>query len=344
MTKKLTEMNNKTFEQIKNLLIAAKSRIISSVNLEMVKAYFEIGRIIVEHEQAGQTKAEYGKAVLKELSARLTEEFGKGFSVRNLERMRLFYVKYEKTTTLSTNLDDNKFSLSWSHYVELLKLDDLARKFYEIEAINNHWGVREMNRQISSNLFERLAINKNDNEIKQLSKEGQIIEDPRDIIKEPYILEFLNLEHTKYSENELETKIIDNLESFLLELGKGFAFIGRQKRFSFENKHFYVDLVFYNRLLKCFVLIDLKIGEITHQDLGQMQMYVNYYDRFEKLKDENKTIGILLCKESDKAMVEITLPKDSNIYAKKYQLYLPTKEQLEEQINKVANSIKREPL
>ena len=344
MTKKLTEMNNKTFEQIKNLLIAAKSRIISSVNLEMVKAYFEIGRIIVEHEQAGQTKAEYGKAVLKELSARLTEEFGKGFSVRNLERMRLFYVKYEKTTTLSTNLDDNKFSLSWSHYVELLKLDDLARKFYEIEAINNHWGVREMNRQISSNLFERLAINKNDNEIKQLSKEGQIIEDPRDIIKEPYILEFLNLEHTNYSETELETKIIDNLESFLLELGKGFAFIGRQKRFSFENKHFYVDLVFYNRLLKCFVLIDLKIGEITHQDLGQMQMYVNYYDRFEKLKDENKTIGILLCKESDKAMVEITLPKDSNIYAKKYQLYLPTKEQLEEQINKVANSIKREPL
>ena len=217
----------------------------------------------------------------------------------------------------------------------MIKLDDLARKFYEIEAVKNYWGVREMNRQISSSLFERLAISKNDNEIKRLSSEGQIIENPDDIIKEPYVLEFLDLEHKKYSENELEEKIIDNLEHFLLELGKGFSFVGRQKRFSFENDHFYIDLVFYNRLLKCFVLIDLKLDKLKHQDLGQMQMYVNYYDRFEKLPEENPTIGILLCKEKNKAVVEMTLPEKSNIYAKEYQLYLPTKKQLEEQINKV---------
>jgi predicted nuclease of restriction endonuclease-like (RecB) superfamily len=217
----------------------------------------------------------------------------------------------------------------------LIGLDELSRQFYEVEAVKNHWGVREMERQITSKLFERLAISKDDKQIKLLAKDGQIIEKPEDIIKEPYILEFLGLENQKYTETELESKIINNLESFLLELGKGFAFMGRQKRFSFENQHFYVDLVFYNRLLKCFVLIDLKIGEIKHQDLGQMQMYVNYYDRFEKTEDENKTIGILLCGKKNEAVVEITLPKDSNIFAKEYQLYLPTKEQLEAQVRKV---------
>ena len=244
--------------------------------------------------------------------------------------MRKFYLCYSISQTASA-----EFKLSWSHYVLLIHLDDLSRKFYEIETVKSHWGVRELDRQISSQLFERLAISKNDAEISKLSSEGQIIENPDDIIKEPYVLEFLDLEHKKYSENELETKIIDNLEHFLLELGTGFAFVGRQKRFSFENKHFYVDLVFHNRLLKCFVLIDLKIGEITHQDLGQMQMYVNYYDRFEKLPEENPTIGILLCKKKNKTVVEMTLPEKSNIYAKEYQLYLPTKKQLEEQINKV---------
>lgn len=192
-----------------------------------------------------------------------------------------------------------------------------------------------MERQIMSELFERLAIGKNDDKIKQLSQKGQIIETPEDIMKEPYVLEFLGLENQKYTETELEARIIDNLEHFLLELGKGFSFVGRQKRFSFDNDHFYVDLVFYNRLLKCFVLIDLKLDKLKHQDLGQMQMYVNYYDRFEKLPEENKTIGILLCKTKNKAVVEITLPKDSNIFTKEYQLYLPSEKQLEEQITKV---------
>lgn len=254
MSQITSKQDSKIFSQIKELLQSAKSKIATSINTYMVQTYFEVGKIIVEHEQEGKEKAEYGKATLKDLSSKLTGEFGKGFSVRNLERMRLFYVKYSKTTTVSTNSKNLEFNLSWSHYVELLKLDDLARKFYEIEATKNYWGVREMNRQISSSLFERLAISKNDNEIKKLSNEGQIIENPDDIIKEPYVLEFLDLDHKKYSENELEEKIIDNLEHFLLELGKGFSFVGRQKRFSFENDHFYIDLVFYNRLLKCFVV------------------------------------------------------------------------------------------
>ena len=330
MTSQIISSDNQIFQQIKKLLHSAKSKIATSINTQMVKVYFEIGRIIVEYEQQGKEKAEYGKATLKILSKKLTKEFGRGFSERNLEYMRKFYLCYSISQTASAEL-----KLSWSHYVLLIHLDDLSRKFYEIETVKSHWGVRELDRQISSQLFERLAISKNDAEISKLSSEGQIIENPDDIIKEPYVLEFLDLEHKKYSENELETKIIDNLEHFLLELGTGFAFVGRQKRFSFENKHFYVDLVFHNRLLKCFVLIDLKIGEITHQDLGQMQMYVNYYDRFEKLPEENPTIGILLCKKKNKTVVEMTLPEKSNIYAKEYQLYLPTKKQLEEQINKV---------
>jgi predicted nuclease of restriction endonuclease-like (RecB) superfamily len=323
-------IQDKIFSQIKELLHSARVSIVSSVNIQMVHTYFEIGRVIVEHEQKGEERAKYGKSTLKDLSERLESEFGTGFSVRNLEYMRKFYICYSKSQTLSA-----KFSLSWSHYVALIGLDDLSRQFYEVEAVKNHWGVREMERQITSKLFERLAISKDDKQIKLLAKDGQIIEKPEDVIKEPYILEFLGLENQKYTETELESKIINNLESFLLELGKGFAFMGRQKRFSFENQHFYVDLVFYNRLLKCFVLIDLKIGEIKHQDLGQMQMYVNYYDRFEKTEDENKTIGILLCGKKNEAVVEITLPKDSNIFAKEYQLYLPTKEQLEAQVKKV---------
>ena len=330
MSQIISKQDSKIFSQIKELLQSAKSKIATSINTYMVQTYFEVGKIIVEHEQEGKEKAEYGKETLKILSRKLTKEFGRGFSQRNLEYMRKFYLCYSISQTLSAG-----FKLSWSHYVLLINLDELSRKFYEIEAVKNHWGVRELDRQISSQLFERLAISKDDKQVRKLSEKGHIIENPDDIIKEPYVLEFLDLEHKKYSENELETKIIDNLEHFLLELGTGFAFVGRQKRFSFENKHFYVDLVFHNRLLKCFVLIDLKIGEITHQDLGQMQMYVNYYDRFEKLPEENPTIGILLCKKRNKTVVEMTLPENNNIYAKEYQLYLPTKKQLEEQINKV---------
>ncbi len=222
------------------------------------------------------------------------------------------------------------FSLSWSHYVTLLTLDNRAeRKFYEIETIENFWSVRQLQRQISSSLYERLALSRDKEEVKKLSRQGLIVEKAADLIKNPFVLEFLDLEERhSYSENKLETAIIYKLETFLLELGKGFLFEARQKRFTFDNNHFYVDLVFYNRLLNCYVLIDLKRDELTHQDLGQMQMYVNYFDRRIITKDEAPTVGILLCHQKNDALVEMTLPEDNNIYASKYQLYLPSKEEL----------------
>lgn len=214
------------------------------------------------------------------------------------------------------------------------------RNFYEIEAANNQWSTRELQRQMASALFERLALSRDTDEIKRLAREGQILEAPRDVVKDPYILEFLDLDQRpSYSEQELETAIIDKLEHFLLELGKGFLFEARQKRFSFQEDHFYVDLVFYNRLLRCYVLIDLKLDKLTHQDLGQMQMYVNYFDRYIKTEDENPTIGIVLCKRKNDALVELTLPKDANIFASKYQLYLPSKEELQKQIQEAAQEI-----
>jgi predicted nuclease of restriction endonuclease-like (RecB) superfamily len=227
-----------------------------------------------------------------------------------------------------------KFNLSWSHYQILISLPNpQERSFYEIEAAANQWSIRELERQIASALFERLALSRDPNEILQLANQGQTIESPRDIIKSPYILEFLDLkERSNYSERDLETAIINKLENFLLELGKGFLFEARQKRFSFEEEHFYVDLVFYNRLLRCYVLIDLKLDKLTHQDLGQMQMYVNYFDRYIKLEDEKPTIGIVLCKRKKDALVELTLPKDANIFASQYQLYLPSKEELQRQL------------
>ena len=207
------------------------------------------------------------------------------------------------------------------------------RHFYEIEAAENHWGIKELQRQFDTALYQRLALSRDKEEIKKLSEVGQIIESPADMLKDPYILEFTGLqEQPKYSENDLETKLIDHLQEFLLELGKGFTFVGRQVRFTFEEQNFWVDLVFYNRLLQCFVLVDLKIGTLTHQDLGQMQMYVNYYDRYEKKDFENPTIGILLCRDKSNSIVELTLPKDANIYASKYDLYLPDKELLERKI------------
>lgn len=230
------------------------------------------------------------------------------------------------------------FPLSWSHYVRLISITNSSeRSFYEIEAIQNQWSVRELNRQFDSSLYERLALSKDKKGVKKLATKGQIIEKPQDLFKEPYILEFLGLsERDNYSESDLETAIINNLEHFLLELGKGFTFVSRQKRITSGVKHFYIDLVFYNRLLKCFVLIDLKIGELKHQDIGQMQMYVNYFDQNQKAKEENPTIGIVLCKEKDDFVVKYTLPKDNKqIFAKQYQLYLPKKEELIEQIKMV---------
>ena len=337
-------IKNDLVERIENLIQNTKKQTISTINTAMVYTYYEIGRMIIENEQQGEQRAEYGKAVIKELSIRLTNKFGKGFSAQNLANMRQFYVIYSQNSSIfqtlsrksaQTSFDNPKFTLSWSHYLKLMRIDNpIERRFYEIEATNNNWSLRELQRQFDSSLYERLALSRDKDGIKLLAQQGQIIESPEDIVKDPYVLEFLGLKELPiYSENELEQRIIDHLQSFLLELGKGFTFVGRQVRFTFDEQHFRVDLVFYNRLLKAFVLIDLKRGTLKHQDLGQMQMYVNYYDRFVKTDEENPTIGILLCTDKSDAIVEITLPEENNqIFASKYQTYLPSKDELKQLI------------
>lgn len=342
-------MNTKFFSQIVDLLQSARSNVVRTINQTMVLTYFEIGRMIVEEEQNGKDRAVYGKNLLQELSKVLTKEFGRGFSETNLKQMRQFYLTYsisstvlrisEKGQTLSDELQtvSAKFNLSWSHYLKLMRIDDEnERKFYEIEAAKNNWSVRELERQYDSALYTRLVLSRDKNKVKELSEKGLIIEKPKDAIKDPYVLEFIGLpEQSTYSENQLEEEIINKLEHFLLELGNGFTFVARQKRISFDDKHFWIDLVFYNRLLKSFVLIDLKIGELKHQDLGQMQMYVNYFDREVKLEDENKTIGIVLCQNKSEAVVEYTLPENNeHIFASRYKTVLPSKEELKLLIKK----------
>ena len=320
--------NKKTslYNKIASILEESRKFVATTVNTAMVQTYFEIGRLIVEEEQHGNIRAEYGKETLKKLSEKLTANYGKGFSVTNLKQMRDFYLTYQIRQTVS-----DQFTLSYSHYLFLMRIDNPdERKFYEIEATSSNWSLRELKRQFDSALYERLSLSKDKEKVKLLAQQGQVIENPNDIVKDPYVLEFLGLpEKSYYSESELESRLIEKLENFLLELGKGYTFVGRQVRLTFDEKHFFVDLVFYNRFLQCFVLIDLKIGEITHQDLGQMQMYVNYYDRFVKLDYENKTIGIILCKKKSDSLVEITLPENNNqIFASKYQTVLPNKEDL----------------
>lgn len=332
------------FSKIIELLQSSKRNIVQTINQTMVSTYFEIGRMIVEDEQGGEGRAQYGKQLLKDLSKRLTNEFGKGFSVENLDRMRFFYLTYRKSSTVLTNSSleispqaskdsSTFFHLSWSHYIKLMRIEDeMERKFYEIESQKNNWSVRELNRQYDSALYTRLVLSRDKEKVKELSEKGWVIEKPKDTIKDPYILEFIGLpEKSYYSENQLEQEIIDKLEHFLLELGNGFTFVARQKRISFADKHFWIDLVFYNRILKCFVLIDLKIGELKHQDLGQMQMqmYVNYYDREMRLEDENRTIGIVLCQNKSESVVEYTLPENNEqIFASRYRTVLPSKEEL----------------
>ena len=351
--------NTILFQQVVELLQNARQQVLRTVNSTMVYTYFEIGRMIVEEEQSGKNRAEYGKQILKGLSQQLTNELGKGYSLRNLEQIRKFYLIYsnsatvlricdiQKTQTLSAQLLDNIsqtlyaelnaqtlfsiFKLTWSHYSFLMRIDDeKERRFYEIESEKYNWSVRELKRQYDSALYARLALSRDKEGILKLSEQGQIIEKPKDIIKDPYILEFLGLpELHQYSETDLEEEIINKLEHFLLELGHGFTFVARQKRITFDDKHFRIDLVFYNRILKSFVLIDLKIGELKHQDLGQMQMYVNYYDREMRLEDENKTIGIVLCQNKSDLIVEYTLPKNNEqIFASKYKTVLPSREDL----------------
>lgn len=327
MTTESTQISdNSLYNKIASILEESRKFVATTVNTAMVQTYFEIGRLIVEEEQHGNVRAEYGKETLKNLSIKLTANYGKGFSVTNLKQMRDFYLTYQIRQTVS-----DQFTLSYSHYLFLMRIENPEeRNFYEIESSQNNWSLRELKRQFDSALYERLSLSKDKEKVKSLAVQGQIIENPCDIVKDPYVLEFLGLpEKAYYSESELESRLIEKLENFLLELGKGYTFVGRQVRLSFEEKHFFVDLVFYNRLLQCFVLIDLKIGELTHQDLGQMQMYVNYYDRFVKLDHENKTIGIILCKKKSDSLVEITLPEDNNqIFASKYQTVLPNKEDL----------------
>lgn len=335
--------NTKFFSQIVDLLQSARNKVVQAINQTMVLTYFEIGRMIVEEEQNGKNRAEYGKNLLRDLSKVLTTEFGKGFSVTNIQQMRSFYLVYQKQQTVSVKSIPSKqqtvsdeFRLSWSHYLKLMRInDENERKFYEIESFKNNWSVRELQRQFDSALYTRLVLSRDKDEIKSLSEKGLVLEKPKDVIKDPYILEFIGLpEQSSYSESDLEQELIDKLEHFLLELGNGFTFVARQKRISFHEKHFRIDLVFYNRILKCFVLIDLKIGEIKHQDLGQMQMYVNYYDREIRLEGENKTIGIILCKDKNESVVEYTLPDNNEqVFASKYQTVLPSKEELKLLIN-----------
>ena len=329
------EIKKDIYDEISNLLKEARKSIVSNINTTMTKTYFLIGKRIVEEEQNGNERAIYGENLIKTLSKRLTEEFGKGFSKTNLKQMKSFYIAYRKGQTVS-----DQFKLSWSHYLILMRMENIEeRNFYEIESIQNNWSLRELRRQIDSALYERLVLSRDKAKVKELAFKGQVIEKPEDVVKDPYILEFLGLEEqSDYSENKLETEIINNLEKFLLELGKGFTFVGRQVRFTFDEKHFRVDLVFYNRILKCFVLIDLKIGEVTHQDLGQMQMYVNYYDRYVRLPDENKSIGIIICREKNDTLVRLTLPEDNNqIFASKYMTVLPSKEEFKKVLDKNLN-------
>lgn len=317
------------FEQIATLVLSARQKVAAVANLTMVHTYFEIGRMIVEHQQHGKRRAEYGKGVLKKLSERLSEKLGAGFSADNLENMRQFYLVYSNSEMVSRN-----FVLSWSHYLVLIRIDNPAeRSFYEIEAAENQWSLRELKRQFHSSLFERLALSRNKQEVMMLAKKGQQIQKAGDILKNPLTLEFLGLEEkSAYSESDLEHAILSKIQQFLLELGKGFLFEARQKRFTFDDKHYFVDLVFYNRLLQCYVLVDLKTEDLEHRDLGQMQMYVNYFDRHVKVSYEKPTIGILLCKKRNQALVELTLPSSVNIYASEYSLYIPDKTVLQQKL------------
>ena len=314
---------NSIFDSIKNLVINSRNKVYHTVNTEMLNLYWNIGKIIMEIQQ-GDERASYGDAVLDKLSQKLTNEFGKGFSKRNLERMRKFYIFFPIATTMSSQL-------SWSHYLELIKIDDeQKRKFYLNECINSKWSVRELQRQRDSLLYERLTISVDKEKILELSEKGQILKTSKDLVKDPFVLEFLDIkENTDYLESDLEKNIIEHLKEFLLELGKGFSYVGNQIRLTLEEDHFYPDLVFYNRLLKCFVIIDLKIGKVSHQDIGQMQMYVNYYDREIKQNDEKPTVGILLSTNKNETVVKYTLPKDNKtIFSSEYKLHMPSEQEL----------------
>ena len=364
----MDELENKTITGMDmlcsnsiELIHYARNLAVRNINFVEIMTNFVLGKWIVEEQQNGSDRAKYGNQVINKLSEALMQEFGRGFSRESLRSSRKFFLLYrdripqslitkfavEKSQSLigkfvieksesmiSFFRDERPFNISWTHYLVLMRIkDEKERSFYENEAARNGWNVRTLQRQYASSLYERLLLSSDKNKVIQLAEEGQVIAKPEDIVKDPYILEFLGIpEKAEYSETELETRIINHLQEFIMELGKGFTFVARQKRFTFDEDSFKVDLVMYNRLLRCFVLFDLKTNKLKHQDLGQMQMYVNYYDRFEKSEEENPTIGILLCSDKNDAMVELTLPKDSNIYASKYELYLPDKKLLQKKL------------
>lgn len=344
---KLEMIDNKEFQNLfeksKKLIDGARSNMGQMANAITVLTSFLLGRYIVEQEQQGDERAKYGARVLDSLSAYLTEEYGRGFSRSNVAGMRQFYIAYKDREDeiiqsgigqLETAYQKMPFKLSWTHYQILMRIEDKdEREFYEKEAIRSNWNVSTLKRQFHSSLYERLALSRDKNDVMRLANEGAVPQKPEDILHTPYVLEFAGLEDkASYHESDLESAVLGKMQKFLLELGKGFLFEQRQKRFTFNDKNFYVDMVLYNRLLKCYVLIDFKIDELTHQDLGQMQMYVNYFDRYERVEGENPTIGILLCKKSDEALVDLTLPEDANIYAKEYKLYLPDKKLLQKKL------------
>ncbi|MBQ3271017.1 DUF1016 family protein [Candidatus Saccharibacteria bacterium] len=328
---------NNLFGTIRSLIERSRNRVYRAVNVEMLFLYWNIGRMIVE-EQGGATRAKYGDYLIEKVAARLKEEFGDGFSARNLKRMRLFYTCYPIPQTSSAEFKGSSpigttlsSQLTWSHYVELIKIKDKnKRNFYTRECINSGWSVRELQRQRTTLLYERLVSGKNEEEIRKLSIKGQEISKNKDIIKDPFVLEFLDIkETTDYQETGLEKNILNHLKEFLLELGKGFTFVGNQVRLTVDSEHFYPDLVFYNRILSCFVIIDLKLGKVTHKDIGQMQMYVNYYDREVKSDNENKTIGILLSTDKNETVVRYTLPEDNQtIFSSEFRLTIPTEKEL----------------
>ena len=348
-----TKNANAFFENVAQIIENARRFVGRTADLTMCVTYFEIGRMIVEEEQGGKVRADYGRGLLPELSTFLNGRVGKGFSVSTLTNARKFYQVYADSirhtlfaeldaskekgisqTLFTISAEDSPFTLSWSHYLILMRIkNDDERSFYEIEATKQQWTFRQLQRQYGSSLYERLALSRNKDEVMRLAKEGQRMEKPRDLLKNPLVLEFLDLEEDEaYSETGLEKAIISKLSQFLLELGKGFLFEARQKRFTFDEDHFMVDLVFYNRLLGCYVLFDLKNAKLKHQDLGQMQMYVNYFDRYVKTDKENPTVGILLCSEKSDNLVKLTLPVDANIYASEYSLYLPDKALLQQKL------------
>lgn len=321
-------MDQKFYNEIKNILHTARNKVYQTANFAMVEAYWNIGKSIIK-EQGGDEKAAYGTGLLKELSEQMTRDFGKGFTVTNLKYMRQFYLTFPNSHAL-------RDELSWTHYRLLMKVEnDNARGFYMQEAIKSQWSTRQLERQINSFFYERLLSSKNKERVAAEVRALEPAKKPEDIIRDPYVLEFLGLtQNDDFYESDLEQALITHLQRFLLELGRGFSFVARQKRITFDGRHFRIDLVFYNYILKCFVLIDLKVGDLTHQDLGQMQMYVHYYERELMNEGDNPPIGIVLCADKSESVVKYTLPEDeTQIFASKYKLYLPSEEELIQELN-----------